>query len=227
MNEQADENDFTPVASDTTTSPTGATSPTDAATALATAHAAPATTCAFPGACAPAGIYPDGRRVLWPMAIGGVSVAFGAMLLLRMIGLLLNLIVVLFSGGFSLRSILGGHFLSPTNMGAFLHGVLGGLLLIAGLLVMRQNRLGPTLHKVYAILALIPAAIAFVAHLVANWRSATEMVYWTLWPAATVMIYPVFLMIWFHRLDVMREVALWRLPPAPASIPDMDGRGSR
>jgi uncharacterized membrane protein len=147
------------------------------------------------------------------------------MLLLRMIGLLLNLIVFLLSEGIPPR--LAGQFVSPTNMGAFLHGVLGGLLLVAGIMVMRQSRLGPILHKVYAILALIPAAIAFVAHLVANWRSATEMVYWTLWPAATVMIYPVFLMIWFHRLDVMREVALWRLPPAPVSIPDMDGRGSR
>jgi hypothetical protein len=112
-------------------------------------------------------------------------------------------------------------------MGDFLHGVLGGLLLIAGLLVMRQNRLGPTLHKVYAILALIPAAISFVASISSRWGSATEMMYWTLWPVATVMIYPVFLMIWFHRLEVMREVALWRLPTAPAFSPDADGRGSR
>ncbi len=153
------------------------------------------------------------RRVLWPVAIGAVSATMAAYDLLRVIGHILQLgFSFILGGGGQFGGIFSGDLPAMVAGSAYmLGGVIGALLLPAGILVWRQSRLGPGMHKAYAIIAILlnitfPLAQSFTYP--ASYRM--QLLFWPMWSATMGMIYPVFLLIWFTRPKVKAETRLWR-----------------
>jgi len=165
----------------------------------------------------PAGVQPTGiagRRVLWPVAIGAVSMVFGAQQTLAMAGYLLYMIGRLLSGGSPLSAFDGSDLWGLADAGIILlNGALcGALLLPAGLLVWRQSRLGPVLSIIFAILDILLTIGQPIARLMSypeEIRTEWSFVIWPLWSATIGMIFPVFLLIWFARPKVKAETRLW------------------
>jgi hypothetical protein len=156
-------------------------------------------------------------RVLWPVAVGAISVAYGAERVLISIGYILQMILILFTGSGSLSSLFLGFGTSDLWGLMFasmqlLSGILGGVLLLpAGLLLWRQSKAGPVMHVTYAVLAIllnlawpIGQIMSYPAHL------RTQVLVYPIWGATMGMIYPVFLLIWFSREKVKAETQLWR-----------------
>jgi len=153
------------------------------------------------------------RRVLWPVAVGAVSIALAASKLLTVIGSILGLgFQIVLGGGSSFDWIFSSNLWGMVAGSTyFLGGIMGCLLLPAGLLVWRQSRLGPGMHKAYAILAIILNLAAPIAQLLAYPESyRMQLFIWPIWRATIEMVYPVFLLIWFARAKVKAETRLWR-----------------
>ena len=158
-----------------------------------------------------------GRRVLWPVAVGAISVAFGAQKALGVIGTSSQMLVWAALGSGSLVSSFGSGNLWPmvSASAMLLGGILGiALLLPAGLLLWRQSRAGPTMHVIYAILAILLNllwSIGQIGQIMSYPESfRTQGMIGPIWNATTAMIYPVFLLIWFSRPNVRAETRLWR-----------------
>jgi hypothetical protein len=217
MNELPSANEGAAAPIDTTTSPADA-APAD----TAPTHAAPAATHGGQRqAFAPAGFCATGvggRRVLWPVAIGAVSVVLAIQNLLAVVGYALHAcLTFLVSGG----KLLGLDPISSNLWPLVIMGLqefpafVGGLILLpAGLLVWRQGRHGPRMHVIYAISAILLNVITPVASFLNIARQAPdcqmEYVLFPIWNATVGMIYPVFLLIWFSRPNVKAETRLWR-----------------
>ena len=222
MNELPSANEGAAAPINTTVSPANA-APANAAPAdTAPADTAPAAT--HDGqrqAFAPAGEYATGaggRRVLWPVAVGAISVALGVQDLMAVVGYALHAcFTFLVSGG----KLLGLDPISSNRWPLVIMGLqefpalVGGLIILpAGLLVWHQGRLGPRMHVVYAISAILMNVITPVASFLDIARlspdSQMEFLLFPIWNATVAMIYPVFLLIWFSRPKVKAETRLWR-----------------
>ena len=169
------------------------------------------------GAFAPAGNLVTGiggRRVLWPVAIGAISVAIGAERALSPIGFILQMISDVLEGGGSPLSRFGGNSLWVLVYWSsqMLMGVLSGALLLpAGLLLWRQSRAGTILHVVYAILMIPLNFLWSIAQImIFPGMARSPLLVWLIWYATMMIIYPVFLLIWFSRPKVKAETRLWR-----------------
>jgi hypothetical protein len=110
--------------------------------------------------------------------------------------------------------------------------VLALLLVIAGILLLRRRRIGARLHVVYAALAVVEAVAKVVlAYLMSSAMADAMaeaapiprmmqrmMAAQSRWQAVVVGItslaYPVFLLIWFCRRTIRRQVRSWP-PPRP------------
>ena len=222
MNELPSANEGAAAPINTTVSPANA-APADTAPAdTAPPDTAPAAT--HDGqrqAFAPAGEYATGiggRRVLWPVAVGAISVALGVQDLMAVVGYALHAcFTFLVSGG----KLLGLDPISSNRWPLVIMGLqefpalVGGLIILpAGLLVWHQGRLGPRMHVVYAISAILMNVITPVASFLDIARlspdSQMEFLLFPIWNATVAMIYPVFLLIWFSRPKVKAETRLWR-----------------
>jgi len=158
-----------------------------------------------------------GRRVLWPVAIGAISVALGAEHALHTVGYILQMIYSFFTGDGSLGSLLS--MLGTNSLWGLLResvqlltGIMGGALLVpAGLLTWRQNKSGPLVHAIYAIVA-IPLIILWPIVQIMSYSEMFRAQFFIIpiWWATVTMIYPVFLLIWFSRPKVKAETRLWR-----------------
>jgi hypothetical protein len=219
MNDQANANDGAAKGTDTIPAPAGAAPPPDA---TATPAAPAATHGGQRQAFAPAGVFATGvggRRVLWPVAIGAISVALGTLKLLGLIGHVLQLgaQLALYGGAVS-GPIFGGNLWIMVYTNNYLvTGIIGGLLLPAGLLLWRQGRLGPRMHIICAILAIPPNIFSLIGQIMfyppPMGMPTTQWVVWSIspiWSATVGMVYPVFLLIWFSREKVKTETRLWR-----------------
>ena len=200
MNEQADFQDFTTV---------------DIATVKSRAAAKRAAMRALKQqALRTAGICDAGpRRVLWPVTIGAMSVALGAWGLLDLIGYALQLGLLAASlGQREFGSVLRGDFRLTVSAGIMmLTGVIAVLLFTAGLLVVRQSRFGPKMHKAYAIMTIIlNLALPILQCLSYPEHYRIYFAFQPLWSATVAVVYPVFLLIWFSREKVQAETRLWR-----------------
>jgi hypothetical protein len=169
------------------------------------------------GAFAPAGNCATGiggRRVLWPVAIGAVSLALGAQKGLGVIGTSSQMLVWAALGSGSLgSSFVSGNLWPMVYASAMLlGGILGAALLLpAGLLTWRQSKAGPAMHVIYAILAILESLLGPIGQIMsypASYRN--QLLVWPIWGATIMMIYPVFLLIWFSRPKVKAETRLWR-----------------
>jgi len=93
----------------------------------------------------------------------------------------------------------------------FFGGLIGCLLLPAGLLVWRQSRLGPAMLKACAVLAIIFDLAAPLVQFFAYPQSyRMQLFFYPIWSATIGMIFPVFLLTWFARAKVKAETRLWR-----------------
>jgi hypothetical protein len=155
-----------------------------------------------------------GRRVLWPVAVGAISVAYGTQSALGVIGTSSQMLVWAALNSGSLGSSFGSGNLWPMVYASamLLGGILGiALLLPAGLLLWRQSRAGPTMHVIYAILAILLNLLWSIGLIMSYPESfRTQGMIGPIWNATTAMIYPVFLLIWFSRPNVKAETRLWR-----------------
>lgn len=201
MNEQTNAND-------------GA-APTDAT--KSSADGPPAAACGGEQqAFVPSGVFDagiGGRRVLWPVAIGAASVVVAALKLLTLIGDFLQLgVSVVLGSGPPFSEVFGGSLWSMAAATAYLlGGVIGALLLPAGILVWRQSRLGPGMHKAYAIIAiLLNLALPLTQFFAYPEMYRMQLISRSLWSATLGMVYPVFLLVWFSRAKVKAETRLWR-----------------
>ena len=220
MNEQANANDGA-------AEPIGtAASPIDAASLPA--GAIPATT--HEGGrkptFAPAGLYPGGRRVLWPVAVGTASIVVAGQNLLNQVGGFLQFFARFATKGnpgqlISELKRLDARAIFSVGMGAA-DLILPMLLLAAGILVWRQNRRAPGLLKAYAIITILLSVglaifqaniIPDVAGIAGGGRARTyltsSLIISSLWRTTTAMIYPIFLLIWFSRAKVKQHVQTW------------------
>jgi len=213
MNEQADFQDFTTV---------------DIATVKSRAAAKRAAMRAHKQqALRAAGIRAAGtRRVLWPVTIGAISVALGAWAFLDLLGYAIQFGLLAASRGErDFGSVFKGDFRLTVSVGLILlKGIIAVVLFTAGLLVVRQSRLGLKMHKTYAIITiLLSVSLSIcqaihlpegVAGIFGSGRTrtylTTSLITSSLWRATTQMIYPVFLLIWFSRPNVQAETRLWR-----------------
>ncbi len=168
----------------------------------------------------PAGVQPTGiagRPVLWPTAIGSVSIAMGIVLMLGIIGNLLSIGITILASG-SIDGLLGyGLWDQVATCAQLLKGLNGGLLLAAGVLLTRHAKKGPGMHKLFAILAIITGIAGPLAH-ISYWITDWHSMYWMIWPAAMNMVFPVFLLIWFCRPRIKRQVAQWGKPDRAMAI---------
>jgi len=228
MDEQANANHGAAKGTDTTPSPAVAAPPPDA---TATPAAPAATHDGQRQAFAPAGEYATGiggRRVLWPVAIGAASIVLAGQNLLTQLGGYVQFLVRFATSG-KLRQLvsevkgLDAMSILPLVMGAA-DLILPMLLLAAGILVWRQSRRAPGLHKAYAIITILQKVglSIFQAILLPEGAAGifgsgrartyliTSLITSSLWRTTTQMIYPVFLLIWFSRPKVKAETRLWR-----------------
>ena len=168
-----------------------------------------------------------GRRVLWPVAIGAASVVVAGQNLLNQIGGFIRISVQFAIRGEPGQLIsefkrLDARAIFSLGMGAA-DWILPMLLLAAGILVWRQSRRAPGLHKAYAIITILLSVglsvyqaiiIPGVAGILGSGRAGTylttSLITSSLWRTTTQMIYPVFLLIWFSRPNVQAETRLWR-----------------
>ena len=168
-----------------------------------------------------------GRRVLWPVAIGAASVVVAGQNLLNQIGGFIRISVQFAIRGEPGQLIsefkrLDARAIFSLGMGAA-DWILPMLLLAAGILVWRQSRRAPGLHKAYAIITILLSVglsvyqaiiIPGVAGIAGVGRAGTylttSLITSSLWRTTTQMIYPVFLLIWFSRPKVKAETRLWR-----------------
>jgi hypothetical protein len=223
MDKQANVNDGAATGTDTTPSPAVAAPPPDA---TATPAAPAATHGGQRQAFAPDGIYATGvggRGVLWPVAIGAASVVLAGQNLLNQIGGFIRISVQFAISGEPGQLIsefkrLDARAIFSLGMGAA-DLILPMLLLAAGILVWRQSRRAPGLHKAYAIITILQKvglsifqAMMFLdaAGIAGSSMARPYMITTSLWRATTQMIYPVFLLIWFSRPNVKAETRLWR-----------------
>ena len=172
----------------------------------------------------------DGRKyVLWPTAIGSVSIAFGIMGLLNMLSEMLNIGINILMNGRIGSNFLGyGIWEQIATCGSVLQGLNGGLLLGAGFLLIRRVRPAHGLHIVFAVLAIVLGALVLLGHvLTTSWSHSWHYIFWRVYSAATGMIYPVILLSWFFRPGVRRQVAQWRRPGQAPAIPAGNARDSQ
>ncbi len=204
MDEQANPNDRANPAIDATTPP---------------ADGEPAATCGVEQqAFVPAGAYATGiggRRALWPVAIGAVSVVLAGQDLLKLIG---SFCMILFRGSlYRLPGQLVSEFKNIDarailGLGLGIGSLIPPLLLLsAGLLIWRQHRRALGLHRAYAILMIIlnlasPIILFYTYPETLRLNYAFHLI----WQATIAVIYPVFLLIWFSRAKVRAETRLWR-----------------
>jgi len=160
---------------------------------------------------------PQGARppVVWPYAMGAVSMVIGGFDLLRLVALLLQFAVALATGQagrvWSLLSLpglgwQGVHFASEA-----VRPLLGGLLLAAGYTLYKHSRFAPLLHWIYAVPAvLFGVAFPIFYILTCPPQLRQHAMFWPIWQSTTWLVYPVFVIVWFRRPKVRRQVRHWR-----------------
>jgi hypothetical protein len=165
---------------------------------------------------APAGVIDTSvpyNRPVWPVILGVVSIVQAGYALVRLVTMLLNMAYsVVLQGTFSGAFPLGGMGLWNLVQAAqyLLPPLLGVLLLAAGVLLYRHYPLAPLLHVIYAVPTVLLSAglpVAFV--LTCPPQFMPHMAFPTLQNATVSLIYPVFLLVWFARAKIRRQVAMW------------------
>ena len=158
---------------------------------------------------------PAVARTVWPTVVGVLSMVLAGEGLLRMVP------SALFWYGTSLRMTVSAW----VQVGQLaLSAVLYVLLLTAGFAVMKRMRTGLVLLALYTVcrLTMVVAIIAMaLVEFSPGYRGAGDLATMTLYVLVRSVIhlwFPSFLIVWFARPSVWREVRSWRGPP-PMSEP--------
>lgn len=152
---------------------------------------------------------------VWPAALGVVSMVLAGRHLFRFIWSFGSLFL-------SPQSFLEGAGLGKALLwlfNALLWTGVGVLLLVAGWRLCRRRRGAAVCHVVYALLA--AAAVAYRLVLVGSWLPARGPDWYTYASLADLglraifsLAFPVFLVVWFLRPKIRRQLRSWREPPA-------------
>ena len=129
-------------------------------------------------------------KPLWPVVIGTVSMALAVRELLDFVVRAANWYVVTQEYGLSVS--IGNTVLVCTNV------ILAIFLLGAGYRLARRRK--HHLHIVYALVY-----VGFVAIGIWHYRNHIRTLAWLV----TALVYPMFLLIWFSRPRIRRQVAQW------------------
>jgi len=171
--------------------------------------------------------YAPQQESSWPKVVGVISIVLAGLGLTgRLVGAFGNAIAS------RLRTMRWGGAMQPANLpdwwatwqiaGVLLGVLLQGLLLIAGVLLLKRQAAARALHLAYAPLAIV-LAVAGMAITYPVMRSAFEQTGLQQMPAigpaivASViggmifsLAYPVFLLVWFLRGRIADEVRSWK-----------------
>lgn len=167
-----------------------------------------------PVRCAPAA--PD--RPVWPVVVGVVSIVEAGRNVLALVGMMIQMAYLLV-----LRGMGGGPF------GGLFGGLFGGgsweavqvahhvlrplaavLLMVGGFLLCRRSRFARTLIVVYALVAiLLSVAFPILNAITSPPRFRMQLLFGPIWNGTTSLIYPVFLLIWFHRRKIRDQTRCW------------------
>jgi hypothetical protein len=154
---------------------------------------------------------PDRSAIVWPYVLGVLSIVQAGQAILGLLATMIQLGINLLTGIGALGSLLPGF---GWNSVYLLHQAaqpaLAALLMVGGFLLYRRSRLGPRLHLIYAIPAILVAGVFPVAYIaMAPPRYMAQIIFWPIWHATQSVIYPVFLLVWFHRAKIKRQVRGW------------------
>jgi hypothetical protein len=169
-----------------------------------------------PPAGAPIRPAPEPPGTLWPRVIGVLSIVLAGQSMLGLVGALIQVILALVTGQGGFGALLGRfgwgavYALNVVGMPA-----LSVVLMVGGFLLYRRHRLGARLHVIYAIPAILLVGIlpvAYIGLLVPQMgqQAAVFAIVSTIWGATTRGIYPVFLLVWFSKANIRRQVRAWR-----------------
>ena len=148
-------------------------------------------------------------RPVWVPVIGTLSTVLGG---LRLYQSLLNLATL---AAFYRPSVNSYGPMGSTHIVSMLANTLpAGILLVAGIALLRRNRLA-VLHLAYAVLGLI-----WFAYLMWPWLSGVNrsdgwLSGFALLAALPEAAYPAFLLHWFSRAGVRAQIRTWGSPPRP------------
>ena len=157
------------------------------------------------------------KRCVWPYVMGGISMVLAGYSLLAMVSILLQLVYSALTGRLARTGSLfpfGGtastwELVRMARYG--LRPMLGAILLAGGFTLYRHNRFGPLLHVIYAVPAVpLTVGLAIADTLTCPPSVMPQMAVWTIWDATTSLIYPVFVLVWFARPQIRRQVRAWR-----------------
>ena len=167
-----------------------------------------------PPAGAPIRPAPEPPGTLWPRVIGVLSIVLAGQSMLRLLGLMIQVTIALLTGQGGFGSLLGGfgwstiYALNAVGMPA-----LGVVLMVGGFLLYRRHRVGARLHVIYAIPAILLAGafpVAYIGMWGPRWGPQSLFaISGAVWGATTTGIYPVFLLVWFGRANIRRQVRAW------------------
>jgi len=163
---------------------------------------------------------PPAAGTVWPQALGAVSFAFASMGLLNLVGFVLQISTGLltrrFGGGSGIGPFLGGLSAGPSwelmlAATLVLRPLLSGLLLAGGILLFWQRRRAALLHWLFAVPMAVLCVLSPVAQILIYPPHVRTMVFFgPIWGSTKALIYPTFLMIWFSRARVLRQMHAWR-----------------
>jgi len=161
------------------------------------------------------------HRPIWPSVIGWLSVFHSA----RAIAWLVAGIA---------RQVVGsmvepGHW-SGNGLWRLLNNLpllTAAALIVPAILLLRRRRGAIGLHLACALLVLVALVVGQI--ILFGFRMPTILSRWFLSQAVLPAIYPLFLLVWFVRPSVWRQVSRWRRPgeacgPAPDGVEDYSRR---
>ncbi len=160
---------------------------------------------------------PSSARPPWATAIGVISIVFGSLgLICTPVSLLANKInprTAKMQGRFP------DWYATYTIAASLVQVALAGLLLIAGICLLRRSRLARRLHLGYAVPNLLLGAVGLVVAIstisqvfqesdMPEVATASGMA-GAFIGMAFVMVYPIFLLVWFSRRKIREQVQQW------------------
>lgn len=163
---------------------------------------------------------PEGKPV-WPIVIGVISVIFGAIGIISVpVGLMIS---ARGPATDDLRKYFPPQFMSFTRVDTVVGLAVSALLLAAGISLLKRRRVTRGLHTGYAIVnicravltAVLTMTMVFPAVRDAAARGEIEGALPVIIVAGAIggllsgMAYPVFLLIWFGRSKIARQVRQW------------------